>query len=701
MTKKINQKHIYLIVGLVIIALYILPFLILKENSPVLIHDNFDEFYFSIIHNGEMFGPLNATIPQIMNDIPRNCFKSELNIIILLFYFFPPFTAYVLNLTIMHLIAFFGMYLLLTRHFVKSNDSIFIAIGVALAFALIPFWPEGGLSVVGMPFALYAFLNIRNNDYNITDWFILIFIPFYSIFVYSYFFFLIGIGLIWLYDFIGKKSPNPIFLCSIVFMMGIFLVVEYRLIYLMFFDSGFISDRIEWFNSNPLNFKEAINAGLNELSNGFDNVISGQQFWIMIATVMAMICILRKLLKKEYFFVCFLLPSMITLNLIIYTTFPFGNDLTFLLIISTLIAELGLIIGFVSYDNLKNRKPISGYFLYLLLIMGLGLFTNSFFNYQIAFFSAISIFWNLFWIILCLVCFLLAIHSFLILYSLELPIKLDIFSEKTISPDEYLLIVLILICIGISVFFGLYSWEGLSDLLQKNQIIRIFQFDRFIWLQPLIWSVIFAISLFILNKIHKYGKFFVIFLIICQVFFLISYDDHFSNQAGGIALMNNDGITYSQFYSNSLFTEIKDYINLPQNSYRVVNIGIEPSIAIANGFYALDGYVQNYPIDYKHKFREIIADELAKNEEIRLYFDSWGSRCYLFTSETSTNSMIKKDSSSTIQNLTINTTALKNLGGKYIFSAIEIKNYEENNLTYLRNFTNPDSPFKIWLYEVS
>ncbi|MBO5281674.1 MAG: hypothetical protein J6B43_00890, partial [Lachnospiraceae bacterium] len=61
-----------------------------------------------------------------------------------------------------------------------------------------------------------------------------------------------------------------------------------------------------------------------------------------------------------------------------------------------------------------------------------------------------------------------------------------------------------------------------------------------------------------------------------------------------------------------------------------MSLGITPAAALYNGFYCLDGYSNLYPLEYKHEFREIIARELEKSEGVRVYFDAWGNRCYLF-----------------------------------------------------------------------
>ena len=38
------------------------------------------------------------------------------------------------------------------------------------------------------------------------------------------------------------------------------------------------------------------------------------------------------------------------------------------------------------------------------------------------------------------------------------------------------------------------------------------------------------------------------------------------------------------------------------------------------------------------------------------------------------------------------------MGGEYIFSAVEIKNYKDNDLEYLKVFDNESSGWKVYLY---
>lgn len=180
MTYRTNR--IYIILALVIIALYLSPLYILGENAHVLILDNVDGAVPTLkvlAHSGQIFGGMDSTVPQVMNGLPRNLMGTEFNLQVFLYWALPAFAAYVTNLTLMHLIAFLGMLLLLRRYVLPENRYYGLAVGVALTFALLPFWPYGGLSIAGQPLVLYAFLNIRARRDNKWDWFILTLVPFY------------------------------------------------------------------------------------------------------------------------------------------------------------------------------------------------------------------------------------------------------------------------------------------------------------------------------------------------------------------------------------------------------------------------------------------------------------------------------------------------------------------------------------------
>ncbi|HIJ05694.1 MAG: putative membrane protein YkoS [Methanomicrobiales archaeon 53_19] len=562
------KEYRYIIIALVVLALYLAPFYIMGEDTPTLVHDNLDSnviFFTVLSHSGQTFGSMDATIPQIMNGIPRNSFGSEFNVIQWFYLFFEPYTAYIINLTLMHIIAFIGMYLLLSRHILKEEATL-IVVGVSLAFALLPFWPSGGLSVAGMPLLLFAFLNIRSGQLNAIDWVIVGLMPLYSSFALTGFFVLVALSVFWLYDLIVTRKPNFYFFIAIGLLCLVYCLVEYRLFISMFLDTGYISHRVEFAQGFvPLDFGSALQQSVKNFFLGQYHAASLHTYFIGLCTAIA--CLILFIKKKR----C---------------------DLFFILI--------GL-------------------------------------------------------------------------------------------------------CVLISLFYGFISSEYLL-FIRSFPLFHGFNLGRFHFLHPLLWFIIFALALAIIHSHRPHGKQIASILLILQITFLftcayVAIGGEY--QYGGPVLFLTSQYSWEEFYSPGLFSEIDETISLPKDSYRVVSIGMHPAISQYNGFYTLDGYQANYPLEYKHSFRRIIEKELDKSEKFQEYFDYWGSRCYVFSSELEDNhSMNTKDNPRRIENLEINSDALYEMGGRYVFSAVEILNCQENNLVLLDVFEREDSPWRIWVYSV-
>lgn len=563
------KVHLDLAICFIILAIYILPFFMRMADSRILIHDNLDSnlVWFKILsESGHIFASFDELIPNIMNGLPRNCLGSEFNLILIFYYLFDPILAYIFNLTLMHFIAFIGMYLLLKNHFLIEHEFKFIVSGTALCFSLLPFWPNGGLSVAGLPLALYAFLNIRDQRANKLDWAIILFIPFYSSFILSYLFFLFGMTLICIYGIYEKKRINFQFPAAIAFMTLIFAVVEYRLIFDMFLNGGYISHRVE-----------------------FDPTYSSTDF-----------------MRSNFWSI---------------HNFVFGQ-------------------------------------------------------YHAA-----------------------SLHTYFVGLSICSAYAILIKKGRLFENNKFILLIIAILII--SIFQGFWSWDGLLPLKRQILLLNTFQFSRFYFLNPLLWYITFALSLSILFKYLRHGKQVVIALIILQTAFLFTYNSE-NVQSGGLGQIYDEGLSYKEFYSEYLFRDIAIYIGRPQSEYRIVSIGFHPSIAQYNGFYTLDSYQSNYPLKYKHNFRHIIEGELSKNENARIYFDAWGSRCYVFVDEIFGQGYLNtKEASAYVQRLNLNSTALKNMGCSYVLSAVEILNYEENNLKLLRTFEMEESPWRIRLYKIN
>src|SRR5699024_1234955 len=283
----------------------------------------------------------------------------------------------------------------------------------------------------------------------------------------------------------------------------------------------------------------------------------------------------------------------------------------------------------------------------------------------------------------------MAVHTSIILPVIGL--ALVVAAYRRIKPK--LLIGLVLVNAALSLWYAFWYWEGWRIVKDNVMIANTFNFSRIHFLDPMIRYIAFALALWSLWKHMRFGKAALTILIIAQLLNVFGLNEELKYGRIGTP-------TFAEFYSEELFDSIEAYIGKDQSDYRVVSIGLHPTIAQYNGFYTLDTYNNSYPLEYKYKFRKIIAPELAKNDTIKNYFDTWGGRLYMYTDKLGKDDDVTKNRDVVLDNLDINTAALADLGGDYIFSAVPIENHRENDLAYERSFENSQSPWKIYLYRV-
>jgi hypothetical protein len=166
---------------------------------------------------------------------------------------------------------------------------------------------------------------------------------------------------------------------------------------------------------------------------------------------------------------------------------------------------------------------------------------------------------------------------------------------------------------------------------------------------------------------------------------------------------NYDKLTWADYYAPDVFSEIDEFIGKEKSSYRTLSLGLHPAAAIYNGFYTLDAYSNNYDLNYKHQFRSIIAGELDKDTQLADYYDNWGCRCYVLSSELGYDRLlVSKDSGTHIKELAFDAAAAREMGARYLFSAVEIDNGDEIGLRLMRDepFATDTSYLQIYLYEI-
>lgn len=268
--------------------------------------------------------------------------------------------------------------------------------------------------------------------------------------------------------------------------------------------------------------------------------------------------------------------------------------------------------------------------------------------------------------------------------------------------------ILVMSVVTIAVIYALWNCLPVVELRSRlGGVFLTFQLDRFYWLYPMLWFLIFGyivhLILFLTQKsnVQKVCGWISVAILISNMGSSV-YESSVLKK--NLATMQNENyaspyVCWEEFYSEDLFTDIKTFIGRPQEEYRVASVALYPAIPLYNGFYCIDGYSNNYSLDYKHAFREIIEQEIKKSDWMHEYFDNWGNRCYIFSSELEDKYFFTRGSA-VIENLELSAAALKNLNCSYIMSGVEIKNAADSGLRLLKTFEHKDSWYRIHLYEV-
>ncbi len=266
---------------------------------------------------------------------------------------------------------------------------------------------------------------------------------------------------------------------------------------------------------------------------------------------------------------------------------------------------------------------------------------------------------------------------------------------------------------AIAVFYGICKSPFIVELKNRTDgILHSFQADRFYWLYPALWYMEFglAFSVWWAHGIRdkariwnsKAFKVIILGVLLFPTVHEIAYHSVFYMNVN----QKNNGsqitgyISWESYYAEGLMQELEDAIGKDIGTYRVGHLGICPAPAVNHGFYTIDGYSNNYSLEYKHRFREVIAKELEKAPETGTYFDTWGNRCYLFNAATGNAWMLGKNTEIVYERLEFDMDALKALGCGYLFSCGEILNAEELGLEFMGYYETETSYWGVWLYRV-
>lgn len=94
---------------------------------------------------------------------------------------------------------------------------------------------------------------------------------------------------------------------------------------------------------------------------------------------------------------------------------------------------------------------------------------------------------------------------------------------------------------------------------------------------------------------------------------------------------------------------------------------------------------------------------MDKKETLVDYYDQWGNRCYLFSAklwDECGGVCYKTKTERTLEDWALQTDALKDLGGRYIFSVARLSNAQALGLTLVNFYEDESSFYNVYVYEL-
>lgn len=268
------------------------------------------------------------------------------------------------------------------------------------------------------------------------------------------------------------------------------------------------------------------------------------------------------------------------------------------------------------------------------------------------------------------------------------------------DPLNYLLLFNLFNCM----IYGFYFWEGFRNLFEMIlPPLKGWQFNRTVYFTPLIWYI--SITIIAVRIYEKKNEILGIVILLLAMLVPIGkqtlYNDFYNtvyiHAYELIKQKETESLNYEEFFSKELFEEIKEKIGY-EGEYAAA-YGMHPAVLSYNEIATLDGVLSYYYQSYKEEFREMIAPALEASEVSRKYFDDWGARAYLYSGVQESVWEPVKTMDLEEDELLINAEKFRELGGRYIFSRIKLRNAEELGLELIGTYTKESSPYTIYVYD--
>ena len=278
---------------------------------------------------------------------------------------------------------------------------------------------------------------------------------------------------------------------------------------------------------------------------------------------------------------------------------------------------------------------------------------------------------------------------------------------KEILTDKINLVFLFMIFNVL--IFGLYQFAPFRNLFEMLvPPLKGFEFARTAFFNTFLW---YYELMLILVRMYDFGKknlkplanVIAALSLVIVMFVPAVYNDFYYtvyNQAYKlIKQQDTSTVNYNEFYSEKLFDKIKTDIGY--SGEWSATYGMHPAILNYNGIASVDGYLGMYPQEYKDKWTKVIEPAFEGSPSLADYFVGWGARVNLISASDENTYAPLRVMDPEDKRLVADMEELKSLDCRYIFSRIDISNADEIGIDLVGTFTDENSPYTIYVYELN
>ena len=304
---------------------------------------------------------------------------------------------------------------------------------------------------------------------------------------------------------------------------------------------------------------------------------------------------------------------------------------------------------------------------------------------------------------------------------------------------------IIILCLYIIFSCFVYGLSFFVPFVEWFDFLSGFRWNRFFWLSPPAWYLLWFILLLELNDKTNFNFLFlfiilylfvpetpaavtvppipksIIVLILFFILFLIKLNHKYvlTSKASNLVIFSllliqitintlsylniNRRPSFKDFYSKNQFKEIIRTLNIDKKMDRIGCIGFYPSVANYNGLKTIGAYSPMYDSYFKDQFYKIIKDEISKNKFLYEYFTNWGSRVYLFDDEIGKpyyDQQYRINRFNPEISTKLNVRELKKMGINFLFSVSKITNDKEKGLELVLESKKDEYFYTLYVYRI-